>query len=227
MKTKYFFPIKHIILSCLILPLSMQLTYGQNTLTRTQIADDYKREFKLGYGVASVPEFAFAFVNVIGVAIGSTLGLAVGDIVSIIVNGQRTNVTITRIEDKSHLYGTFQVGYNRFVNKRLSLGVQASYTPIRFNNIVYYSNNTTSTSTSRADFAQLFGRLDFHYIQKPRFQMYSGIMAGGLYVVSTQDFAWAAHANLLGFRFGKSHAFYTELGFGFSSTLTAGYSAKF
>ena len=52
-------------------------------------------------------------------------------------------------------------------------------------------------------------------------------MGGGIYDIKYDNFSWAAHVHFLGFRFGKSHAFYTELGLGFSSTLTAGYSAKF
>ena len=165
MKTHHFSYFKSILLSCLLFLINNNLIFGQTV-------NDYKHEFKLGYGVLSLPEIGLSFGNAIGVSIGSTLGLAVGDYVSIIVNGQRTNVTITRIENKSHLYGTFQVGYNRFVKKRLSLGLQGSYTPIRFKDVVYYSNGSSRTYTSRADYAQMFGRMDFHYILKPRFQMY-------------------------------------------------------
>jgi hypothetical protein len=194
-----------------------------------QVADPVlpKREFKVGYGIVSIPELFISIGNSLGVAIGSSLGLAVGDIVSILVNGQSTNVKITKIEGDLIWYGTFQVGYNRFVKKRLSLGLQASYTPMLFKDVVYYSDGSTRNYSSKTAFAQLYGRLDFHYIQKPRFQMYSGLLAGGLYVLDSKDITWVVHANLLGFRFGKSHAFYTELGFGFSSMITMGYSARF
>jgi hypothetical protein len=193
-----------------------------------QAGINYNRhEVKLGYGILSGTEIGFGFANAIGTSIGSSLGLAVGDIASILINGQRTDVTITRIDHKDIYYGTFQINYNRFVSKRLSLGVQASYTPINFRNVVYYSNGTSRAYNAIFDFAQLYGRLDFHYLLNPRFQMYSGLMAGGIYLFDDGDYWWAAHVNLLGFRFGKSHAFYTELGLGFSSTLTVGYSARF
>jgi hypothetical protein len=195
--------------------------------TSAQIADIElsKKEFKVGYGILSIPELAISIGNSLGVAIGSSLGLAVGDIVSTLVNGQPTNVKITKIEGDLIWYGTFQVGYNRFVKKRLSLGLQASYTPMLFKDVVYYSDGSTRTYSSKSAFAQLYGRLDFHYIQKPRFQMYSGLLVGGL--SDFTNLTWAAHLNFLGFRFGKSHAFYTELGFGFSSMITMGYSKRF
>lgn len=186
-----------------------------------------RQEVKLGYGILSGTEIGLGFANTVGTAIGSAFALEVGDIASILINGQPTNVTITRIDNKDIYYGTFQINYNRFVKKRLSLGLQASYTPVNFRNVVYYSNGTSRAYNDIFDFAQLYGRLDFHYLLKPRFQMYSGIMAGGIYLFDSGDYWWAAHVNLLGFRFGRYRAFYTELGLGFSSTLTVGYSAKF
>jgi hypothetical protein len=195
-----------------------------------QVMDDEmpKKEVKVGYGVASFPEIGGSLAFGLGTALGAVVGLGVGDVITVLVGGQPQNITVTRIEDKSTFYGTFQVGYNRFVKKRLSLGFQANYTPFVLSNIVYYSNGTSSISNRQSlYFIQAFGRLDFHYVLKPRFQMYSGLLAGTLYSSDTRSFFLSAHANLLGFRFGKSHAFYTELGLGFSSTLTAGYSARF
>lgn len=187
-----------------------------------------RHEFKAGYGLLSGAEVGFTFANAIGTAIGSGLGLVVGDVVSILVNGQPTNVTITGIDTDEKFYGTVMAGYNYFPIRRVSLGVQASYTPIVFKNTVYYSNNTRSVSRRSYNIFQFYGRLDFHYVLRSRFQMYSGIMGGLVYYPQDGgNTGWVPHLNLLGFRFGKKHALYTELGVGFSSTLSMGYSSRF
>lgn len=188
---------------------------------------ELKNEFKVGYGVVSLPEIGASLGNVIGVSLGANLGLAVGDVVSVLVNGTPRNVTVTQIESNNRFYGTFQAGYNRYLNKRLSLGLQANYTSIDFKTTVYYSNGTQNTTTTDVDFAQLFGRLDVHYVQKPKFQMYSGIAAGAIYVLQDNTSGFAAHVNLLGFRIGKNNAIYGEFGIGYSSTFTVGFSKRF
>ncbi len=186
-----------------------------------------KNEFKIGYGVFSLTELGLDFADAVGTGIGSALSLAVGEYASILINGQPTNVQITRIKHSTRYYGTLQVGYGRIIKKRLCLGVHASHTQIAFADKVYYSNGSTRTYQDRLNFSQLYGRIDFNYILQPRFQMYSGVMAGGIYFFESGEYYWAAHVNALGFRFGKKHAFYTELGLGVSSTLTAGYSHRF
>ena len=187
-----------------------------------------RHEFKAGYGLLSGAEVGFSFANAIGTAIGTGLGLVVGEVVSILVNGQSTNVTVTRIDTDDKFYGTVMAGYNYFPIRRISLGVQACYTPIVFKNTVYYSNNTRAVSRSSYNIFQFYGRLDFHYVLRPRFQMYSGIMGGlAYYPQDGGNTGWVPHLNLLGFRFGKKHALYTELGLGFSSTLSMGYSSRF
>lgn len=188
MKTHHFCYFKSILLSILLILISNNIIFGQ-------AVNDYKHEFKLGYGVLSIPEMGIGF------------GLAV-------VSG------IFRLNDKINLNGTLQVGYNRFVRPKLSLGIQASYTSISV-------KEGRTGNTVHHGFPALYGRFDIHYVNKPRFQMYSGLMGGGMYDIKYDNLSWVAHINFLGFRFGKSHAFYTELGSGFSSTLTVGYSAKF
>jgi hypothetical protein len=190
-------------------------------------AQSNRQEFRAGYGVLSGIEVGLGFADAVGTAIGSSLALAVGETISIIVNGQPANVTVTSIDHKDVYYGTFSGNYNYYLTRRLSLGVQGSYTPIDFKDVVYYSNGQRQSYHNRYNILQLYGRLDFHYIDRPRFQMYSGIMAGGIYIIEDSTSSWAGHVNLLGFRFGKKHAFYTELGLGFSSTLAAGYSVRF
>ena len=211
---------KPLFLLLFLLVMKLQMAFSQTNAYP-------RREFKLGYGVASGVEGMALIGNVLGTTIGVAITEGVGDYVSILVNGQPQTVRVTKIENKPTLYGSFMVNYNKFVANRLSLGIQGSYTPMFFKNTVYYSNNTTKVYSDRLDITQLYGRFDFHYIKKPRFQMYSGLMAGGLYVKQYDILDWAFHANLLGFRFGQSRALYAEFGLGFSSFVSAGYSARF
>lgn len=188
---------------------------------------DYSSELKVGYGVLSGAEIGFSLASAIGTGLGASLGLAIGDEVSILISGVPTNVTITRIENDDTYYGTAMVGYNFFPARWVSLGFQANYTPVVGSSTVDYSNGTSNSFRESYGIFQLYGRLDFHYVSRPRFQMYSGIMGGYLFIPQSGDSGWVPHLNLLGFRFGGENAFYTELGLGLSSTLSVGYSRKF
>lgn len=189
--------------------------------------DAFRNEFKMGYGWLSGAEFAVGFGYGLASVLGTSISIGIGDVVSIIVDGVPTNVTVTRLEDDSKYYGAALLNYNRFAGKRASFGLQASYAPLFFKSIVHYSNGRTSTEESRADIVQVYARFDYRYILKPRFQMYSGVMAGWLLELQYGDSGFAPHINLLGLRFGQKGALYAELGIGLSSIFSAGYSARF
>ena len=200
-------------------------TLGIHTLTAQN-----KNELKVGYGVVSGTEIGASIGSVLGTAIGASIGLAVGDVVSVLVSGVPTNVTITKIEQDATFWGTFYVGYNHYVTKRWSIGVQGNYNPIRIGNKVYYSNGTSSSvGAERYDFLSLYARTDFNYVARPKFQLYSGILAGGMIDLSrTSDgINFAPHVTILGFRFGQKSALNVEFGMGLGPFISAGYSARF
>lgn len=192
------------------------------------LSGDPRNEFKIGYGVWAGAEIGASFGYALGTALGASIAVGIGDVVSIIVDGVPTNVTVTRIEDDSKYYGAALLNYNRFMGRRASWGLQASYAPLIFKSTVYYSNGHVSTTeTYRVDILQMYARFDFRYVLRSKFQMYSGIMAGALFVPQEGNAAFAPHINLLGFRFGRKGALYAELGIGLSSIFSAGYSARF
>lgn len=200
------------------------------TIGSTTLFAQSKNEVKLGYGVISGTELMGSFGSALGTFLGTSIGLAVGDVVSIIVNGKPTSVTIKEIEQDSKLWGTFYAGYHRYLTKRWSLGAQVNYNPMRFDHTVFYSNGASSKSIGdRADFISLYGRADFNYVARPKFQFYSGLMAGGITDIQdvSEGVIFAAHLTALGFRFGQKHAVNAELGIGFGPLLSIGYAYRF
>lgn len=145
---------------------------------------------------------------------------------------------------EEHTYlGTIQVGYQRLLGKRLMLGLE-----IQFNRVVI--NGSTSNVQDyfrRTEFLQPQLRLDYRYISRPKFQMYSGIALGLMFskdrlieydasgnVVFSRNAVWKFnsdgvpyHLNLLGFRFGRKTAFFTEMGLGFNSLARVGLTSRF
>jgi hypothetical protein len=195
--------------------------------TAPLLSGDPRNEFKIGYGLLSGAEIGVSLGHGVGTALGAVISLGIGDVVSIIVDGVPTNVTVTRIEDDSKYYGAAILNYNRG-GRRASWGLQASYAPLIFKSIVYYSNGSVSTTEPyRVDLLQTYARFDYRYILRPKFQMYSGLMAGMLFELQGGGAVFAPHVNLFGFRFGQKSALYAELGIGLSSFISAGYSARF
>jgi len=189
-----------------VLLLIMILISTGNYIAAQTTTPESRHEFRAGYGVLSGTE--------VGIAFGYGLGSAIG---SAIFGGSQSADPV--------LCGTFSANYNYFLNKRLSFGVQGGLTPIYFPDGAY--NSQRNTNYNWLHVLQGYARLDVHYVTRPRFQMYSGIMAGGILLTEDDNAYWAGHVNLLGFRFGRKQAFYTELGLGFSSTLAAGYAVRF
>lgn len=104
--------------------------------------------------------------------------------------------------------GTTSISYNRRINNRISIGAQANYTLIKnseLKHIIYP-----------------LAKFDFRYINKPAFEMYSSAMAG----LMTIEDGFPFHITGLGFRHGKQHALFYELGFGFGHIISVGYSIK-
>jgi hypothetical protein len=140
------------------------------------------------------------------------------------------------------LSGTFLVGFSRSINKVIAVGFQMSYTKIgrTEQNYYYYYDPEPVVSTGEMtdNLWQGIANVRFRYINTPTFSMYSGIGMGVTmdYYEKTytnsgtekgQKLLPAAQLTLLGFRVGRSLAFFGEFGVGTNSILNAGISYKF
>jgi hypothetical protein len=186
-------------------------------------------ELRLGYGGPSGTEVGITVASALGTALGAGIALTIGDVVSVIINGEPMDVTVEDIETDNRSFGTFTLAYNRHLSQRFSLGMQANYNPFTIDNVVTYSEGDPTTISNRYDFFSLYGRVDFRYVAQPKFELYSGIMLGGITNLSNPDrkISLAPHINLLGFRVGQRHAFFGEFGLGLGPILSGGYAVKF
>lgn len=185
-------------------------------------------EFRIGYGIPSGTEIGVSLATSIGSALGANIGIGIGDVVSIIIEGVPTNVTVVDIRQDNQWYGTALIGYQHYLSRRLSLGAQVNYNPMRITNTVHYSNGFSSTSTEQYDFLSLYARLDFRYVARPKFELYSAIMGGAITDLrESGNINFAPHVTVLGFRIGQQHGFFSEFGLGLGPLFSAGYGVKF
>lgn len=121
--------------------------------------------------------------------------------------------------------GGFAIAYNRFVTKRLSLGLTGVYTK---NTITY------KVPAARLDWAifTVLANVKYNYVYDPLFHLYSGVSAGismsnviGAGTGNNQVLAY--HLRLIGARLGAKFGAFAELGFGYEGILKAGVSLHF
>lgn len=129
--------------------------------------------------------------------------------------------------------GTFSLGYTRSLNNVIGVGFHLGY--------VYVEHKTRATTYSSSytyqdGYLQGLAFLRFRYLNKPAFSMYSGIGLGVMLdyytditteTISGQKIFPAGQLTLLGFRAGRSVAFFGEFGLGTLQILNAGISYKF
>jgi hypothetical protein len=130
--------------------------------------------------------------------------------------------------------GNFIIGYTRTITRVIGVGFQASFVTVTQN-----SKSSTGEHWSQYDtYLQALARVQFNYLRKPVFSMYSGVAIGVTVdyrretseseaTTSYQQFFPAAQLTLLGFRVGRSAAFCGEFGVGTLSILSLGFSYKF
>jgi hypothetical protein len=194
----------------------------------TSTAQEYQRELTAGYGVLSGLEIGVAIGDALGASIEAGLTIAVGDIISILVNGTPTNVTVVSIESSTRNPGNFSIGYNKYLSKRWAFGPQITYTPIISEHTILYSNGTSSSSSSRSDFISPNARLSFAYIVGSKFRLYSAASAGIVIELSDKgDYGTWLHLTGLGFAFGKKNTLNLELGVGVGPFINAMYAIRF
>lgn len=130
--------------------------------------------------------------------------------------------------------GTIMAGFTRTINRVIGVGFQVSY-----GNVVRTKDATTYSSSYRYDdnYWQGIAYVRFRYLNKPMFCMYSGMgigvtmdyytESGTSYNKSGQKLLPAGQMTLLGFRVGRSLAFFGEFGIGTGQIINAGISYKF
>lgn len=126
------------------------------------------------------------------------------------------------IEYKTPGYGTFSLSYSRSVDKRIKIGAQV--------NSYFLMSESSGESSGKKTVHPIiipFLKVDYLYITKPDFELYSSAMIG-LPSAGLRDWIKIIpHITLIGFRKGSEHAFFGELGIGYAQVISAGYSFKF
>lgn len=133
----------------------------------------------------------------------------------------------------NHYIPAFGLGYKLAVADRWTVGVAGYFESDQSD--VYY--NDVRDGTLRHSYFTIGLGTDYHYISRKWFQMYSGLEVactiGGVNYDGVNDEIMERkyrylnfQLEALGFRFGKSFAFFTEIGFGYKGILHAGLSLQ-
>jgi len=173
-----------------------------------------KNEITLGYGVLTGVEMANAIFS-----IWPAIGISIGK---------------DSIQDYyCSFYGAPDLEYHRFLKRWLSVGVSLSVNPIS----TVIKTKSGRELTWNYYVITLMPRIDFIYLNKGIFSMYSGIQAGAALALfqdrqgggTVNDFGIspAFHVNLFGMRIGKEIGAFMECGYGFRGIVNFGVSGKF
>jgi hypothetical protein len=129
--------------------------------------------------------------------------------------------------------GTFIAGYQRSLNRVIAVGFIFSYTQVTEERP---GTATTYSEKNVDNYWQGIAGIKFRYLNRPSFSMYSGAGIGvtmdyytersGGSELARQKLLPAGQLTLLGFRVGRSLAFFGEFGVGTNYILTAGISYK-
>lgn len=195
----------------LLLSLSLGLLLSN---LNAQEVNQSKNEVRLGYGALTGPEMANALFS-----IWPAIGI------------QIFKDTIT--DYRCSFYGVVSLEYSRRIKPWLNIGITATVNPI----------STLINSKSGFEFSYnyylftLMPRVDFYYINRGIFSMYSGIQVGasmilwqdrtGSSVTNDAGMSAAFHLNAFGMRVGKEIGVFMEWGYGFRGVVNFGVSGKF
>lgn len=131
----------------------------------------------------------------------------------------------------------FNIQYRYKPNRRLWIGFDFAYEVLRYN----YQKENERRGSGEAQFLTGAFKLDFHYIDRPMFKMYSGI--GFAYTSldldrdriddtgyreqhDMEELFPNFQLTLAGFRIGSQFAFFTEIGVGYAGVVNAGFSLR-
>ncbi|NCA75524.1 MAG: hypothetical protein EOM90_04250 [Alphaproteobacteria bacterium] len=191
----------------LALLISFNLVYSQESPAG-------KNEIRIGYGVLTGPEMANSLIS-----IWPAIGI---------------EIMKDTIKDYTCSFsGVPTLEYNRFLQPWVSVGGSLSFNPI--------STEITSTKGFRFTYSyyvlSVMPKVNFYYLRKGIFSMYSGVEAGcalilwrdrqGQTTVTDGGMSFAFQVNGLGIRIGKEIGGFMEWGFGFRGVVNFGLSARF
>ncbi len=130
-------------------------------------------------------------------------------------------------------YGGFSFQYSYRISKVVSIGGVISFNPVKSS--ITFDHKTYGAISSY--FITLMPRVDFTYIRRGIFSMYSGFAIGGTYAImqsnysnkpddTTTGFLLGFQLNCVGFRVGKDIGGFAEFGFGNQGIINLGLSAR-
>lgn len=134
--------------------------------------------------------------------------------------------------------GTFVIGYNRQLNKIVSIGVVLSY--MHTNNTFKYHDYNTSvyyTGTNHEYLLTEITRVTFSYLNRPSIKVYSGVGMGVTIDLNEATYEGttlkdrkilpAGQLTFIGIRFGKAFGGFLEFGVGSNGIMQGGLSYRF
>jgi len=174
-----------------------------------------KNEVRIGYGMLTGVEMANAVYS-----IWPTIGIS--------------GILRDTIADFSpSFYGVADMEYSRRLKPWISIGGSISLNPVN----TYVRSKKGFEYTWTYYCFSVMPRVDFYYLNKGVFSMYSGIQVGASFIfwsdktgnTSDNDFGVspAFHINAFGIRVGKDIGGFVEWGYGFRGVVNFGLSAKF
>jgi len=199
-----------IFIVCLIALLIMANT------CRAQETTYPRNDIRLSYGITTINEIGLGFNYML---FGSLIVLPF------------SHDTVFNINVSG--YGAFSFQYQYRVSKVVSIGGVLSFNPIKSS--ITFDHKTFGAISSY--FITLMPRIDFTYVQRGIFSMYSGFAIGGTYMImksnysnkpddSTTGFTLGFQVNCVGFRVGKDISGFAEFGFGSLGIVNFGFSAR-
>ncbi|MEI7500821.1 MAG: hypothetical protein WCK84_10285 [Bacteroidota bacterium] len=193
--------------------IALALLVVSNSINAQEIKQG-KNEIRLGYGALTAPEMANSLMG-IWPAIG---------------------ITIFKDTIKDYtcsFYGDLNIEYHRHLKPWIAVGAGVSVNPIS----TFIRTTKGGELTWNYYLITVMPRVDFYYLNKGIFTMYSGIQAGaslilwqdrqGSTVYTDSGISAAFHVNAFGIRIGKEMGAFMEWGFGFRGIVNVGISGKF
>jgi opacity protein-like surface antigen len=133
--------------------------------------------------------------------------------------------------------GTFFIGYNRQLNKVVSIGIVLSYMQTT-NSFEYhdYNSSLTYNGTNHESLITEITRVTFGYLNRPSLKVYSGIGMGVTIDLNEANFEEttqkdrkilpAGQLTFIGIRFGKAFGGFVEFGVGSNGIMQGGLSYR-
>ncbi len=187
------------------------LTLAAFVLTGAGFGQTRRHDLSLSYGVLSIDQITDVFTDVVTIVI--TLG--------------------TFGKDEVKYTGVPFLSYHTSRNDRFGFG--AAFGGYNASGLLRVGDSTVGDFKESNYIGAV--ELDYRWVMRPGFQLYSGVGFGvryrrGTYVAGEETDTLnkvlpTFHVNALGLRFGNNVGFFIELGGGYKGALNAGLSAQF